>query len=95
MLGVELVKDHKTLEPATEQTAALFEKAKDYGVLIGKGGLYGNILRIKPPMCITKEDVDFFIDVWIFASPLLSPYLGPGQIVQRNLSNFETINNQQ
>eukprot|EP01092_Planopodium_desertum_P009248 TRINITY_DN3979_c0_g1_i5.p1 TRINITY_DN3979_c0_g1~~TRINITY_DN3979_c0_g1_i5.p1 ORF type:complete len:226 (-),score=35.15 TRINITY_DN3979_c0_g1_i5:62-739(-) len=58
MLGVELVKDRKTKAPATEETGKVFEACKDMGVLIGKGGLYGNVFRIKPPMCITKADVD-------------------------------------
>jgi len=63
MLGVELVKDRQTKEPASAECAQVFETAKDLGLLIGKGGLYGNVLRIKPPMCITKEDIDFTHDV--------------------------------
>lgn len=63
MLGVELVKDRATKEPATAECASVFEHAKDLGVLIGKGGLFGNVLRIKPPMCITKDDCDFMVHV--------------------------------
>ena len=62
MLGVELVKDRQTKEPATAETADLVEKCKARGLLLGKGGLYGNVLRIKPPMCITKADCDFLVD---------------------------------
>ena len=63
MLGVELVRDRTTKEPAKKETLALLEAAREMGVLIGKGGLEGNVLRIKPPMCITAEDADFTIDV--------------------------------
>lgn len=63
MLGMELVRDRKTKEPAKEETAALHEMMKDEGILVGKGGLFGNVLRIKPPLCITKEDVDFTLAV--------------------------------
>jgi alanine-glyoxylate transaminase/(R)-3-amino-2-methylpropionate-pyruvate transaminase len=63
MVGVELVKDRITNAPATAETAEVFERCKDMGVLIGKGGLYGNVLRIKPPMCITREDCDFMCNV--------------------------------
>ncbi len=63
MLGMELVRDRRTKEPATEEAVAILEKVREMGVLIGKTGLFGNVLRIKPPLCITKEDVDFALDV--------------------------------
>jgi len=62
MLGVELVKDRTTKEPATAETADIVERAKERRLLVGKGGLYGNVIRIKPPMCITKPDCEFLID---------------------------------
>jgi len=63
MLGIELVKDRATKEPAKEACAEVFERCKDLGLLIGKGGLWGNTLRIKPPMCIHQADADFMIAV--------------------------------
>ncbi len=63
MLGVELVKDRTTKVPAKEETMHVFETAKDLGLLIGKGGYHGNVLRIKPPMCFTKADADFLLEV--------------------------------
>ena len=63
MLGVELVRDRSTKQPAKQETLALLEAAREMGVLVGKGGLDGNVLRIKPPMCITAEDADFALDV--------------------------------
>jgi alanine-glyoxylate transaminase/(R)-3-amino-2-methylpropionate-pyruvate transaminase len=62
LLGVELVSDRKTREPARAQTAAVVERARERGLLLGKGGLHSNVLRIKPPMCITKDDADFLAD---------------------------------
>jgi alanine-glyoxylate transaminase/(R)-3-amino-2-methylpropionate-pyruvate transaminase len=63
MIGVELVKDRKTKEPAGDECARIFERAKELGLLMGKGGFHGNVLRIKPPMCISSADVDFLIEV--------------------------------
>ena len=63
MTGIELVKDRGTKEPATEACVRVWERAKTLGLLIGKGGFFGNVLRIKPPMCLTRPDVDFMIDV--------------------------------
>jgi len=63
MLGVELVEDRATKVPAGALAADVLEAAKDRGLLIGRGGIYGNVLRIKPPLCLTREDVDFLIEV--------------------------------
>jgi len=58
MQGLELVKDRKTKEPAPEATAQVMDRAKENGLLIGKGGLYGNVLRLSPMLNIGKSDVD-------------------------------------
>jgi alanine-glyoxylate transaminase/(R)-3-amino-2-methylpropionate-pyruvate transaminase len=62
MLGVELVRNRQSKEPADKETAQVLELCKERGLLIGKGGLFGNVLRIKPPMCLTKDDADFLVD---------------------------------
>ncbi len=58
MQALELVKDRETKEPAPEATVQLMERARDNGLLIGKGGLYGNVIRLSPPLNIAKADVD-------------------------------------
>ena len=63
MTGIELVKDRQTKEPFPEACLKVFERSRELGLLIGKGGLFGSVLRIKPPMCITREDVDFMLEV--------------------------------
>jgi alanine-glyoxylate transaminase/(R)-3-amino-2-methylpropionate-pyruvate transaminase len=64
MLGVELVKDRKTKEPAKAETAQVLESAREMGLLIGKGGLWGQSIRFAPPMCINKADADFILEVF-------------------------------
>jgi alanine-glyoxylate transaminase / (R)-3-amino-2-methylpropionate-pyruvate transaminase len=63
MLGVELVRDRATKEPAKQETLDLLEATREMSVLLGKGGLHGNVLRLKPPMCISEADVDYALDV--------------------------------
>jgi alanine-glyoxylate transaminase/(R)-3-amino-2-methylpropionate-pyruvate transaminase len=62
MLGVELVRDRATKEPAGPETLEVLERLRELGALVGKGGLAGNVLRIKPPLCITAEDAEFAVD---------------------------------
>ncbi|GAA4200020.1 aminotransferase [Streptosporangium oxazolinicum] len=61
-LGVELVRDRDTLEPATEETAAICERMLELGVIVQPTGDHLNVLKIKPPLCLTAESADFFAD---------------------------------
>jgi alanine-glyoxylate transaminase / (R)-3-amino-2-methylpropionate-pyruvate transaminase len=72
MLGVELVKDRATKEPAKSQAAQVLELARERGLLIGKGGLHGNVLRIKPPMCLGVDDANFMADCLDEILPLVN-----------------------
>jgi 4-aminobutyrate aminotransferase-like enzyme len=60
MQGVELVEDESNgnRTPNAKATARLFEETRKRGLLIGKGGLYGNVLRISPPLIVTAAEVD-------------------------------------
>jgi len=61
MQGIELVKDRETKEPAPEAVLKVFEETKRQGVLIGKGGLYGNVIRTGMMLNSTKDNVDELI----------------------------------
>jgi alanine-glyoxylate transaminase/(R)-3-amino-2-methylpropionate-pyruvate transaminase len=63
MLGIELVKDRQSKEPAKEECAQVVELAKEMGLLLGKGGLWGQTIRFSPPMCVNEQDADFLIEV--------------------------------
>src|SRR6478672_3768151 len=63
LLGIELVKDRATKEPAKAECAEVLERCKDMGLLLGKGGLQGQTIRFSPPMNITKADADFLLEV--------------------------------
>lgn len=58
MVGIELVRDRTTKEPATEETVKVMEVCKEKGLLIGKGGLDNNVMRIQPPLELTSEQID-------------------------------------
>jgi 4-aminobutyrate aminotransferase-like enzyme len=61
MLALELVKEKK--EPAANEILKLFENTKKRGLLIGKGGLYGNVVRISPPMTVDKSSIEEAIKI--------------------------------
>ena len=63
LLGMELVKDRATREAAKAETSQVVETCRDLGLLVGKGGLWGQVIRIAPPMCLTAADANFLIDV--------------------------------
>jgi alanine-glyoxylate transaminase/(R)-3-amino-2-methylpropionate-pyruvate transaminase len=63
MIGIELVVDQTTKKPAAAEAKQIFERCRELGLLTGKGGLHGNVLRIKPPMCLTAADCDFLLAV--------------------------------
>ncbi|BDU74690.1 aminotransferase [Mesoterricola silvestris] len=60
MLGMELVRDETTMNrtPATEAVSQLMEETRRRGLLIGKGGLHGNIIRIAPPLNVSAEEIE-------------------------------------
>ena len=58
MQGVELVRNRETKEPAPEAVLKVFEETKRQGVLIGKGGLYGNVIRTGMMLNSSKDNVD-------------------------------------
>ena len=60
MQAIELVEDRRSKAPAAAATGQILEAAREEGILMGKGGLYGNVLRITPPLNIGKTDVDEF-----------------------------------
>jgi len=64
MIGVELVENKETKTPLNAATMMnIWDNTKEGGVLIGKGGHFGNVFRMKPPMCITKQDADLTVEV--------------------------------
>jgi 4-aminobutyrate aminotransferase-like enzyme len=68
MQAMEFVKDRETKEPAPAETTQFMEEARKRGLLIGKGGLWGNVIRTSPPLNIAKSDVDEAIKVMSLAA---------------------------
>ena len=61
-LGLEFVRDRDTLEPATAETGAICDRLRERGVIMQPTGDHLNVLKIKPPLCVSRESADFFAD---------------------------------
>ncbi len=62
-LGVELVRDRETLEPATEEASFISDRFREHGVLLGTDGPFHNVIKIRPPMPFSESDADHLIAV--------------------------------
>ncbi|MEM7532161.1 MAG: aminotransferase class III-fold pyridoxal phosphate-dependent enzyme [Chloroflexota bacterium] len=62
-IGIELVLDRETLEPAAIQASYIANRTKDYGILISTDGPLHNVLKLKPPLVWTIADADLLVDV--------------------------------
>jgi len=58
MQAIELVKDRETKEPAPEETAYVFERTREHGLVLSKSGNFKNVLRMVPPLCLSMDDVE-------------------------------------
>lgn len=63
MIGVELVSDRQSKEPASKAASGIRAYAREQGVLIGVGGQQGNVLRLQPPLVIADNALDRALDV--------------------------------
>jgi 4-aminobutyrate aminotransferase len=85
MQAVELVQDRESKTPATQDTLRLMEAARENGILLGRGGLYGNVLRISPPLNISKSDVDDFIRQLALSFASIMEPATAGSVTARNV----------
>jgi 4-aminobutyrate aminotransferase-like enzyme len=85
MQAVELVQDRESKTPATQDTLRLMEAARENGILLGRGGLYGNVLRISPPLNISRSDVDDFIRQLALSFASIMEPATAGSVTARNV----------
>lgn len=62
-LGVELVLDRSTLEPASVEASRVVNRLRERGILAGTDGPHHNVIKLRPPLCFTKEDAERFVGV--------------------------------
>ena len=64
MIGIQIVRDKESKEPGKDQMAQLFEMTRERKLLMGRGGIYGNVLRIQPPLCMSLEDAKYTVQAF-------------------------------
>jgi 4-aminobutyrate aminotransferase-like enzyme len=64
MVGMEIVKDLESKEPDLETLSVIFEKAREAGVLFGKGGHLGHLVRVLGPLCISRKSAETAVGVF-------------------------------
>jgi len=63
-LGVELVRDRVTLEPAAEEAAFIANRFREQGILLGTDGPYHNVVKIRPPMPFDEANADLLVEIF-------------------------------
>jgi len=58
VMGIEFVKDKRTKDPAPELIRPMIDKCAENGLLVGSVGMYGNVIRVAPPLVITQQQAD-------------------------------------
>ena len=61
-IGMELVRDRESLEPADSEASYLINRMRERGILMSTDGPFENVIKIKPPMCFNRRDADFLLD---------------------------------
>ncbi len=62
-LGIELVRDRVTLEPAGAEASYVVNRLREHGILAGTDGPYHNVIKLRPPLVFTEAEADFFVEV--------------------------------
>lgn len=78
MQGIEMVTDRQRKEPAPKAVAQLFEETRERGLLIGKGGLYGNVIRISPALTVSETQIDDALEILDYALGVVHEAQGVG-----------------
>jgi len=57
------VRDRVTLEPASTEASRIVNRLRELGILTGTDGPHHNVIKLRPPLCFTREDADRFVEV--------------------------------